>query len=104
MQHSLLGERTYAMADIYGDPDADLLEQSSHTLWSCTKQAESIGLQLVDVTSIRAVVAMVPHAPLRDPDLGDFSQRVFVVEKIGLDVLTMGGDVEDIEDDADDSE
>ncbi|KAI0812771.1 hypothetical protein BC629DRAFT_1280765 [Irpex lacteus] len=91
-------ERTYAMVDMYGDPDADLLEQSSHTLWSCAAQQNGIGLQIVDVTDIKAVVAMVPHPPLDNPNLGDLSSRVFVVEKVGLDVLMMGGVVEETED------
>ncbi len=91
-------ERVYAMVDMYSDPDADLLELSSYTLWSCAAQPNGVGLQIVEVTDITAVVGMVPHPPLDDPAFGHLSGRVFVVEKVGLDVLMMGGVEEGIED------
>lgn len=89
----------FAMVDLYGPRDDQLYEESSHTLWSCSRQHGDDGLVVVDVTQILSVVAMVPHPPMSNMSLGDFSQRVYVVEKLGLDVMVMAGmPVEEIRD------
>jgi hypothetical protein len=76
------------MASLYTGPDCALLEESSGTLWSCKPQGND-GLVVFDVKRIEAVVAMVPHS---EHFLGaGWEGRVFVVEKPGLDVATMGG-------------
>ncbi|KAI0085574.1 hypothetical protein BDY19DRAFT_896329, partial [Irpex rosettiformis] len=84
-------ERVFAMADVYSAPDMDLLRESSNTLWSCTRQANDSGLQVIEITDICTVVAMVPHPPILDQTLGDFTGRLFVVEKIGLDAMMLAG-------------
>lgn len=84
-----LKEKVFAMAHFYGPPDANLLRESSNTLWSCSKQIEETGLQVIEIVDIQSVVAMVPHPPIEDVTLGDFTGRVFVVEKMGLDVMTL---------------
>lgn len=51
-------------------------------------------MMVVDVKSIASVVAMVPHQPF--PDSENTIQRVFVVEKPGLDVAWLGGNTEEV--------
>ena len=87
------------MVNFYGLPDVDLLRESFNTLWSCSPQVDDIGLQVIEVDMIRTVVAMVPHPSIDDESLGDFSNRVFVVEKIGLNDILVDGSVEDDLDD-----
>lgn len=79
------------MAHFYSAPDADLLRESSNTLWSCSKLDENVGLRVIELSEITAVVAMVPHPPLDNPALANFTNRVFVVEKIGLEVMSLVG-------------
>lgn len=52
-------------------------------------------LHVIDVKKILSVVAMVPH-PRKDGQLGPYTGRVFVIEKMGLDVMPMTGAVEDL--------
>jgi len=47
-------------------------------------------MKVIDVKTIRAVIAMVPHKPFPE----DTRQRYFVVEKPGLDVAYLGGNIE----------
>jgi len=85
------------MASLYTRPDGALLEESSGTLWSCKPQGND-GLVVFDVKHIEAVVAMVPHS---EKFLGaSWEGRVFVVEKPGLDVATMGGATEIIQEES----
>ncbi|KZT25538.1 hypothetical protein NEOLEDRAFT_1156215 [Neolentinus lepideus HHB14362 ss-1] len=91
--------KTLAMISLYSKPDADLLEESSHTLWSCMPQGDA-GLDVINVKDIVSVVATVPHSV---SFLGDrFRGRVFVVEKPGLDIAVMGGVEEDMSGDNED--
>lgn len=46
---------------------------------------------VIDVKSIKAVVAMVPHQPFSDSP-----ERYFLVEKPGLDIAFLSGNVEDV--------
>ncbi|KAG2109538.1 hypothetical protein DEU56DRAFT_749953 [Suillus clintonianus] len=79
--------RTVALVSLYSAPDKQLLELSHQTVWSCTNQGE-VGLRVVDVTDIQAVVAVIPHRPTLPS--GVTEDRVFVVEKTGLDVSYTG--------------
>jgi hypothetical protein len=81
------------MVSRYSSPHVGLLELSYHTLWSCTHQGDA-SLTVIDVKSISAVVAMVPHQPFAE----DPVPRFFVVEKPGLDVASLGGNSESIPD------
>ena len=85
------------MASLYSRPDPDLLKESSNTLWSCKRQVDD-GIVVVDVKRIEAVVAMVPHSV---EILGEeWADRVFVVEKPGLDLAAMGGVAEAVLDES----
>ena len=50
---------------------------------------------MINVKSIAAAVAMVPHSPFP----GESVQRFFAVEKPGLDVAWLGGVTEEVIDD-----
>lgn len=86
------------MLDLYSSPDWDLLTESSNTLWSCTRQQNDDGLCIVPVTLIQSVVAIVPHIDSDIQVRRDLSGRLYVVEKMGLDVMQMAGVVEDMHD------
>ncbi|KAA1473446.1 hypothetical protein DENSPDRAFT_779875 [Dentipellis sp. KUC8613] len=73
-----------AMVSMYGPPDADLLKLSSHTVWSCQYQGQS-AMKVVHVNTIQSVVAMVPHQSRQE-----WTNRYFVVEKMGLDIAYKG--------------
>ena len=72
-------ERTLALVSLYSLPDANLLESSCQTVWSCQYQGPG-AYTVVDVKLIISVVAMIPRG-----------ESFFMVEKIGLDVAEMGG-------------
>lgn len=92
------GEAAFAMIDLYSAPDWDLLAESSNTLWSCSRQPNESGLCIIPITDIQSVVAMVPHPDLQATSIiQDFRNRVFVVEKMGLDVMQMAGVTENME-------
>lgn len=80
-------EKVLAMVSFYSPPHGNLLELSYNTLLSCIPEN---GLKVIDVKSIRSVVAMIPHLPFP----GNMEERYFVVEKPGLDVACLGGSVE----------
>jgi hypothetical protein len=82
---------TLACVSCYSQPHEDLLKESRSTLFSCTRQGI---VKVIDVKSISAVVAMVPHQPF--PASGE--ERFFLVEKPGLDCTTIGGNDEEIMD------
>lgn len=77
-------DHTLALVSYYSRPHKTLLEFSKGTLWSCS-HAGDVSLAVVDVKTISAVVAMVPHIPF--PGHGT---RYFMVEKPGLDVTSLG--------------
>ncbi|KAH9012701.1 hypothetical protein EDB84DRAFT_1278534, partial [Lactarius hengduanensis] len=83
-------ERAYALVSVWSEPDKELLEESSKTVYSCAYQGQAV-LRVVDVKFIESVVAMVPMTPCE----GDRSARYFLLEKPGLDVA----EVEDVLDD-----
>jgi hypothetical protein len=83
-------EKSLAMVSTYSAPNQHLFELSYCTLWSCTHGGDN-SLVVIDVKSIEAVVAMVPHQPFRDSP-----GRYFLVEKPGLDIAFLSGHVEDV--------
>lgn len=85
-------EKTLAMVSLYSSPHIGLLKQSHYTVLSCTNLGN---MAVVDVKSIASVVAMVPHRPFPE----DAIERVFIVEKPGLDVAWLGGNAEEVLDD-----
>lgn len=78
---------SFALVSLYGAPDAELLERSTGTVWSCEYRGEG-GLKVIPAKLIASVVAMVPL------QAGCF----YVVEKLGLEVACMGGAEDDEED------
>lgn len=74
---------------VYSDPDANLLRLSSKALWVCQYTGVD-GLRVIPIQSIVTCVAMPPYG---DPD-----DRLFALDKMGLDVGFMAGDAEDIPD------
>lgn len=76
----------YALVSIYGPPDADLLEDSYHTLHACTYLGQD-NLKVVKISDILSVISMQPL-----PLIGDEQEsRWFVVEKSGLDDTELTG-------------
>jgi len=64
-----------------------------NTLWSCKYLGDG-ALKFVDVKTIQAVVAMIPHSPSIDGRPA--KDRFFLVEKPGFNVAIMSGVKEDI--------
>ncbi|KAJ3810033.1 hypothetical protein F5876DRAFT_65983 [Lentinula aff. lateritia] len=84
--------RTLAMVTLYTEPNPLLLRLSSSALWSC-EHGNVDATRVVNVTEIEAVIAMVLHST---EFLGEeWKDRIFVVEKLDLDVARMSGFVED---------
>ena len=76
----------FALVSVYGPPDADLLEESYHTLHACTYQGQD-NLKVVKISDILSVISMQPL-----PLIGDEQEnRWFVVEKSGLDDTELTG-------------
>ncbi|KAG6835239.1 hypothetical protein H0H93_003621 [Arthromyces matolae] len=82
---------TLAVISLYTRPDPHLLEISAGTLWSCQHQGDG-AVVVVDVKTIEAVVAVIPHST---GIIGaNWKDRMFVVEKPGLDISIMAGIIE----------
>ena len=82
-----------ALVSLFSRPDQTLLLISANTLCSCEYQGDD-ALRFINVKTIQAVVAMIPHRPEiegRPP-----SERFFLVEKPGLDVAIIAGVEEDV--------
>ena len=58
----------YALVSVYGQPDAELLEQSYHTLRACPYLGEN-GLHVIRVSDILSVISMQP-LPTRQDEIG----------------------------------
>lgn len=82
-----------ALVTLYSDHHPHLFEQSYGVVASFTKQGEP-SLQVIPVSSIQSVVAMVPHRPVIQ---GTVEERYFLVEKMGVDIACLG--VEENEED-----
>ena len=83
---------TAALVLPYSPLDPNLLALSHNTLYSCERLPEA-RLTVINVKSIKSVVAMIPHK-VKLPGRSFAEERWFVVEKPGLDVANMGGIVE----------
>lgn len=81
----------YALISLYGPPDADMLEDSYHTLWACTYNGDD-SLEVIPVSEIISVVSMQPLPP----KAGDPENLWFVVEKSGLDDIEVTGYVDEL--------
>ncbi|EIW75401.1 hypothetical protein CONPUDRAFT_65682, partial [Coniophora puteana RWD-64-598 SS2] len=76
-----------ALVSVYSEPHAVLLGLSHGQFYTCIHTGDAT-LRLIDVKTIRSVVAMIPH---KLTAFNDEMTRYFVMEKLGLDVLTIGG-------------
>lgn len=83
--------RAFALVSPYSAPDEYLLQVSNGTLVACRYQGNDV-LWIIDVTSILAVIAMVPFPFV----LNGQDNYHYMVEKIGLDVIDV--DVQEDED------
>ena len=81
-------EVALALISLFSDPDPTLLRLSVNMLWSCEYQGDA-ALRFIDIRSIQAVVAMVPHSPAIDGR--EAHTQFFLVEKPGLDVTVIAG-------------
>ncbi|KAJ6524622.1 hypothetical protein DFH09DRAFT_937130 [Mycena vulgaris] len=77
-----------ALASLYSRPEEELLRDSYKTVWSCQRTGK---LTVINVRYIKSVVAMVPHKY-------NGQHAFFLVEKPGLDIISLSGYQE--EDDA----
>ncbi|THH20286.1 hypothetical protein EW146_g1041 [Bondarzewia mesenterica] len=82
-------KKAVAMVSLYSDPNPDLLKQSYGTYWSSKHQGDT-ALRVIDYHTIKSVVAMVPIA-----------DRYFLVKKLGLEIVRLGGSEEDMDMDMD---
>jgi hypothetical protein len=82
---------TLALVLLYSQPDADLLQESSWTVWSM-KVLGNEGLQVVDAKSIISVVLIQPH----DHRLEDRDAWFFVWEQMGLKMALLSGSLDPI--------
>ncbi|KAI0825547.1 hypothetical protein BC629DRAFT_1448272 [Irpex lacteus] len=88
----------FALVSRYSRPDDNMLTKSFGTVWSCLPGNR---LEVIPVESIVSVVAMIPH-PSRQAEL---QGRLFVVEKMGLDIFFLGSiQAEDPNVDVDDND
>jgi hypothetical protein len=89
------GTLTLALVSVYGPPDQQILTESSNALWACEYTGHD-ALEVFPVTWIKSCVAM---PPLKKPA----DRWFFVCEKMGLAVASMGGNVEELNENEDNS-
>ena len=81
----------YALVSVYSPPDANILEDSYHTLWACTYNGDN-SLEVIPVSAIISVISMQPLPPkLSNPE-----NLWFVVEKLGLDDIEITSYVDEM--------
>ena len=90
--------RAFALLSRYTRPDLELLTKSVETVWSCRASGDD-DIQVIDVKAISAVVAMVPHPRRAGHD--ELIGRVFVMEKLGIDSISLYEQDEDLTGDGD---
>ncbi|KAI0355296.1 hypothetical protein OH77DRAFT_1540048 [Trametes cingulata] len=98
-----------AMVSLFTPPDPAIRKETHDVLLACRYQG-ALSREVVDIKDIRSVVAMVP-LPLRRKEADNprcaelYSDRYFVVEKLGLDMAWFGReDEQDAGDNEDDGE
>lgn len=90
------------MVSLYGAPNATLLKKSYQTVYSCSHLGDA-GLLVIEAKSIQAVIAAIPHSvvpDISDPEIrAELQDKVFIVEKLGMDVMILADAVNNGEDD-----
>lgn len=76
----------YAIVSLYGPPNEEMLNESSHTLWASEYKGQG-NLRCLPVAAIISVISMQPLP--RRPE--DPENLWFVVEKSGLDDVELSG-------------
>lgn len=82
--------RGLALVSTFGQPNAELLQQSSGALWVAEYQGNDT-LKVIEIKTISTCVAMVPFM---DPPDNQF----FVCEKMGLEIGYLSGAEENLDD------
>ncbi|CDO77865.1 hypothetical protein BN946_scf184612.g2 [Trametes cinnabarina] len=83
-----------AMVSIFSPPDSAICKEAHNILLACRYQGQR-SREVVNIKDIQSVIAMVP-LPLRKDEAEDphaeelYSNRFFVVEKLGLDMVWFG--------------
>lgn len=80
-----LGTTAYAVIHPYDGPDPALREKSCNTLWVTSRTDRVV---VIEAQKILSVVGVVP-LPRPDGRLGSYDGRVFIFEKMGLDVMPL---------------
>lgn len=83
----------HALVSMYGHPNHDLLEESYHTLHAFPQPGPESSLQVIEITSIISVVSVQPLPKLTV----DEDDRLFVIEKSGMDDTELTGYVDVLE-------
>ncbi|KAJ7741150.1 hypothetical protein DFH07DRAFT_751153 [Mycena maculata] len=84
-------EHTLALVSVYSAPDPELLQESFQTVAQCEYCGEE-SLEIINITQIQSGVAMIP--------IGEEEEGMhFVGEKLGLDIESMGGAREEMDED-----
>ncbi|KAI0054504.1 hypothetical protein BV25DRAFT_1873322 [Artomyces pyxidatus] len=78
----------FAVVRMYSEPDAEMLEASYNTVWSCTYLGPEATV-VVPVSDILSVIAMVPFP--NQHHLAYEEKTFFLVEKPGLEVASRAG-------------
>lgn len=81
------------MVSLYSPQNKSLWERSHKTLYSCSYLGQE-NLKVVDIKTIQSVVAIIPHSLVQILDSAiqrEVNGKVFVVEKLGLDVMALAG-------------
>ncbi|CDO72558.1 hypothetical protein BN946_scf184983.g41 [Trametes cinnabarina] len=96
----VIGEDTHTLAMVsqFSTPDIEILQESAKTLMVCNYQGDD-ALRVIRATEITSVVAMVPlpMTPAEAAEPGShkrYATRYFVVEKMGLDITILAGNVQ----------
>lgn len=83
---------TLAAISIYSPPLPSLLIKSHGTFASCKYFGDN-NLSIIDVTCIKAVVAMIPHSP---PGVESEDKYFYLVERPGLDIANLGSNIQEV--------
>ncbi|TBU42774.1 hypothetical protein BD309DRAFT_865630, partial [Dichomitus squalens] len=102
-------DMTLAMVSKFTAPDPAIVREFHGTLLACRYQGD-VSREVIEVKQIATVIAMVPLAPRReeaeDPRVAElYSNRFFVMERLGFDSSCIGQE-ENLayEDDSDDDD
>ncbi|TBU31544.1 hypothetical protein BD311DRAFT_737524 [Dichomitus squalens] len=91
-------DMTLAMISVFTPPDPAIVRDTYGTLLACRYQGDA-SRKVIDVKRIKALIAMIPLPPRReeaeDPCAAElYSNRFFVVERLGFDSSMIGREVD----------